>query len=64
MNTRSSTEAEVVAADDLSPQGYGHNYFLRHKDIQSRRISFIKTTKVQCCSRPTDARVLESALVI
>ena len=60
MNTRSSTEAEVVAGDKT----YGHDYFLRHKDIQLRRISSIKTTEVPCCLRPMDARVLASTLVI
>ena len=52
MNTRSYTEAEVV------------DYFLKHKDIQSRRISSIRTTKVQCCLRLMDTRVLASTLII
>ena len=64
MNTRSSTEAEVVAADEIVSPMIWTQFFLRHKDIQSRRISSIKTTKVLCSLRPMDTRVLASTHVI
>ena len=64
MNTRSPTEAEVVATDkSISPMIWTR-LFLEAQDIQSMRTSSIRTTKVPCCSRPMDARVLASALII
>ena len=47
MNTRSSTKVEVVATDEIvSPMIWTQLFLSRHKDIQSRRISSIRTTKV------------------
>ena len=63
MITGSSTKAEVVPADEIISPMIWTQLFLMHRDILPRKISSFKTTKVPCCLRRTEARVLASALV-
>jgi hypothetical protein len=47
LNTRSSTEPELVGADDFMPAACWTRYFMEAQGyIQSRTMSYIKTTRV------------------
>ena len=63
MNTRSSTKAEVVAAyETISPMIWTQ-LFLEAQGYPVKENILFKTTKVPCCLRPMDARVLASILI-
>ena len=48
LNTKSSTKAELVAADDTMSHLLQTKYFLEAQCIYQNKPSFAKTTQVQC----------------
>ena len=54
LNNRSSTETEIVSADDLMPHLCWTNYFLNAKDIMSILQLCTRTTSRQFSSRKTE----------
>ena len=64
MNTRSSTEAEVVATDEIISPMMQTQLFLEALGYPVKKIPYTKTIKVLCCLRPMDTRVQASVFII
>ena len=64
MNTRSSTEVEVVATDKIIAPMIWTQLFLKAQGYLVKENILYQDDKVPCCLRPMEARVLASTLVI
>ena len=53
MNTKSFTDTEFIATDDLMPHILWPRYFLNWQGCNAKDTFSIKTTRVQFCSRKT-----------
>ena len=53
MNTKISTETELITADDLMPHILWTNCFLNWQGYNTKEKNATKTTRVQYCSRKT-----------
>ena len=63
MNTRSSTEVEVVAADKIISPMIWTQLFLAAQGYPVKENILYQDNKAPCCSRPMDTRVPASTLV-
>ena len=62
LNTRSSTEAELVAADDAAVMILWTKLFLEEQGIQWRKIFYTRIIRAPFCWKRMDGRVWEKGL--
>jgi hypothetical protein len=61
LKTMTSTEAEIVTANDIMPQIFGPGVFCSLKVSKSHTMSYSRITKVQYCCKPTVWALVQNA---